>query len=256
MAVQPSACIGSQAESKLEEATGCWAGWRFFVLSHSKCEQANVTRHTAGETAEGSSRAEGDDGGGGGEVQEVPGGGHQGGEHWADGQGAAGGDKGQMQPPSLVQEPDAEKEGGQYLGTPENITVRGAPKYLIKKNVACKYGSENIQCAGGSAGPRGEGGVCGCQQGGGPQLHHARPGSLLLHNVFQPCANVESGGKRSAEHIGGTKDVGSPSRESARPLASVFLAGGVVEIVEKGKGGEGSYIWISKFLVQKQARLL
>ena len=94
------------------------------------------------------------------------------------------------------------------------------------KNVACKYSSENIQCAGGSAGPRGEGGVCGCQQGGGPQLHHARPGSLLLHNVFQPCANVESGGKRSAEHIGGTKDVGSPSRESARPLASVFLAGG------------------------------
>ena len=67
---------------------------------------------------------------------------------------------------------------------------------------------------------------------------------------------MESGGKRSAEHIGGTKDVGSPSREGARPLASVFLAGGVVEIVEKGKGGEGSYIWISKFLVQKQARLL
>ena len=53
---------------------------------------------------------------------------------------------------------------------------------------------------------------------------------------------MESGGKRSAEHIGGTKDVGSPSRESARPLASVFLAGGVVEIVEKGKGGEGSYM--------------
>ena len=57
--------------------------------------------------------------------------------------------------------------------TPGNVTVRGAPKYLIKKNVACKYGSENIQCAGGSAGPRGEGGVCGCQQGGGPQLHYA-----------------------------------------------------------------------------------
>ena len=44
--------------------------------------------------------------------------------------------------------------------------------------------------------------------------------------MYFNLANVESGGKRSAEHIGGTKDVGSPSREGARPLASVFLAGG------------------------------
>ena len=254
MAVQPSACIGSQAESKLEEATGCWAGWRFFVLSHSKCKQANVTRHTAGETAEGSSRAEGDDGGGGGEVQEVPGGGHQGGEHWADGQGAAGGDKGQMQPPSLVQEPDAEKEGGQYLGTPENITVRGAPKYLIKKNVACKYGSENIQCAGGSAGPRGEGGVCGCQQGGGPQLHHARPGSLLLHNVFNLVQMWNQEERDRLNILVGPKMWGPRVVRAPVPWHQSFLQ--VVEIVEKGKGGEGSYIWISKFLVEKQARLL
>ena len=105
------------------------------------------------------------------------------------------------------------------------------------KNVACKYSFENIQCAGGSAGPRGEGGVCGCQQGGGPQLHHARPGSLLLHNVFNLVQMWNQEERDRLNILVGPKMWGPRVVRAPVPWHQSFLQ--VVEIVE---GGEGLYM--------------